>query len=198
MTIEILKSQDSRNRNSIAVMNSKFFLYQSLRWTLCSPFWKSPTRDVTSYLQADWTTDLLEDTIPPSAPPPPNPTWSMMNFMCRTCSLCYPWEFSLRMYSTDSNKSNVMNYRWAIPKTIPGNFISISMLCSTFARHLVAAVAAYLINVTRLRQHCSSWLLVFTRRFWLFCLLHMDHRWKQSCDWRSHRTANVAWTPSKK
>ena len=131
-------------------------------------------------------------------PPPPNPTWSMMNFMCRTCSLCYPWEFSLRMYSTDSNKSNLMNYRWAIPKTIPGNFISISMLCSTFARHLVAAVAAYLINVTRLRQHCSSWLLVFTRRFWLFCLLHMDHRWKQSCDWRSHRTANVAWTPSKK
>ena len=131
-------------------------------------------------------------------PPPPNPTWSMMNFMSRTCSLCYPWEFSLRMYSTDSNKSNLMNYRWAIPKTIPGNFISISMLCSTFARHLVAAVAAYLINVTRLRQHCSSWLFVFTRRFWLFCLLHMDHRWKQSCDWRSHRTANVAWTPSKK
>ena len=48
---------------SISVINSTFF-YPSLRWTLCSPFWKSLMRDVTSYWQADWTTHFLEDTFP--------------------------------------------------------------------------------------------------------------------------------------
>ena len=39
--------------------------YPPLRWTICSPFWKLPTRDVTSYWQADCTTDFLGDTSPP-------------------------------------------------------------------------------------------------------------------------------------
>ena len=39
----------------------------TLRWTLCSPFWKSSTRDVTSYWQEDWATYLLGDTFPPPA-----------------------------------------------------------------------------------------------------------------------------------
>ena len=39
--------------------------YLSPRWTLCSPFWKSPTRDLTSDWQTDCTTDFLRDTSPP-------------------------------------------------------------------------------------------------------------------------------------
>ena len=38
-------------------------MYPSLRWTVCSPFWKSLTRDVTSYWQTNWTTAFLEDTL---------------------------------------------------------------------------------------------------------------------------------------
>ena len=39
----------------------------TLRWTLCSPFWKSSTRDVTSHWQGDWATFLLVDTSLPPA-----------------------------------------------------------------------------------------------------------------------------------
>ena len=170
MTIGILKSPDPRNRNSIAVIIRN--LYPSLRWTLCSPLWKSPTRDVTSHWQADWTTDFLRDVIAPFSPAPPPPIYDEFHVQDVLIVLQYMWRINSK--GTDSNKSNLMNYRWAIPETIPGNFISISMLCSAFARHFLAA-AAYLINLTRPRQHYSSWLLVFTRRFWLFCHLHMGH-----------------------
>ena len=37
---------------------------KKIRWTLCSPFWKLLTRDVTSYWQGDCTTDFLGDTSP--------------------------------------------------------------------------------------------------------------------------------------
>ena len=171
MTIEILKSQDSRNRKSIAVMNSKFFLYQSLRWTLCSPFWKSPTRDVTSYWQADWTTDFLEDTIPP----PPHLTYDEFHVPDVLIVLLYMWRLNSQGYwikqeqSYELSMGDSRNYTRQLYKHIH----VVQHICSTF----IAAVAAYLINLTRLRQHCSSsWLLVFTRRFWLLCHLHMEHR----------------------
>ena len=51
----------------------------------------------------------------------------MMNFMCRMC-FCV----AVHVKGTDSNKSNLVNYWWAISRTIPGNFISTSMLCITF------------------------------------------------------------------
>ena len=44
-----------------------------------------------------------------------------------------------------------MSYRWAIPETIPGNFIlGTSMLCVTFALHLLAAAAALYLTTTLL------------------------------------------------
>ena len=67
MTIETIKSPNPRNRNSISVIKSNCF-YPSLRWTLCSPFWKSLTRHVTSYWQADCPTDFLGDTSLPRSP----------------------------------------------------------------------------------------------------------------------------------
>ena len=108
-------------------------------------------------------------------PPFPNPPpWSLWWISCAACAHCVTVHVKTKtLKGTDSNKSNLMDYWWAIPETIPGNFIGISMLCSTFARHLVAAVAAYLINLTRLRQHCSSsWLLVFMQRFWFVSFTH--------------------------
>ena len=66
MTIETLKSPNPRNRNSISVVKSKFLSVSAMNTLL--PFWKSLTRDVTSYWQADCTTDFLGDTFPP----PPN------------------------------------------------------------------------------------------------------------------------------
>ena len=59
MTIETLKSPNPRNRDGISVIKSKLLSVSSM------PFSKSLTRDVTSYWQADCTTDFLADTFPP-------------------------------------------------------------------------------------------------------------------------------------
>ena len=67
MTIETLKSPNPRNWNSISVIKSKFLSVSSW-WTLSSPFSKLLTRNVTSYWQADCTTDS-----PSPPPPPPSP-----------------------------------------------------------------------------------------------------------------------------
>ena len=69
MKLETLKSLNLRNRNSFSVIKSKFLSVSSMiTWSLCSPFWKSLTQDVTWYWQADCTTDFLGDTSPPPAP----------------------------------------------------------------------------------------------------------------------------------
>ena len=70
---------------------------------------------------------------PPYSPAPlPRDLWWIS---CAGCAHCV----AVHVRGTDSNKSNLMNYRWGIPESKPGNFMSISMLCSTFARHLLAA-----------------------------------------------------------
>ena len=56
MTIETLKSPNPRKWSSISVIKSKFLSVSSW-WTLSSPFSKLLTRNVTSYWQADCTTD---------------------------------------------------------------------------------------------------------------------------------------------
>ena len=63
MTIETLKSPNQEIGTVYPWKNQNF--YPSLRWKLCWPFWKALTRDVTSYWQAECTTDFLGDTSPP-------------------------------------------------------------------------------------------------------------------------------------
>ena len=65
MTIETLKSPNPRNRNSFSVK----FLSASSMASLCLPFRKLLTRDVTSYWRADCTSDFLGDTSPLPTPP---------------------------------------------------------------------------------------------------------------------------------
>ena len=63
MTIETLKSPNPRNRNSI---KSKCLFVSAMNTLLA--ILKSLTRDVTSYLEANCTTDFLGDTSPPPQP----------------------------------------------------------------------------------------------------------------------------------
>ena len=66
LSLVFLKSPNPRNRKSISVIKSKFLSASSMA-SLCSPFWKLLTRDVTSYWRADFTTDFLGDNpLPPS------------------------------------------------------------------------------------------------------------------------------------
>ena len=63
MTIETLKCPNTRNRNGISVMKSKFLSVSSMN-TLLALLKVTDARHVTSYWQVDCTTDLLEDTFP--------------------------------------------------------------------------------------------------------------------------------------
>ena len=67
------------------------------------------------------------------------------------------------------------------PDPIPGNFISASMLCITFAQ--LACCCCGL-------SHATTILIVLSYK------QRYKQRYKQSCDWRSHCTANIARTPS--
>ena len=71
--ILIFKIQDIETVHACEIRNC----YPSLRWTVWSPFWKSLTRDVTSYWQEDWTTDFVGNTLPPRSKP--NLLWSKVN-----------------------------------------------------------------------------------------------------------------------
>ena len=65
MTIEILKSPKKIQEIGTVYPWQNRNFYPSFRWTLCSPFWKSLTQDLTSHWQAGCTTDFLGDTSPP-------------------------------------------------------------------------------------------------------------------------------------
>ena len=129
MTIGILKSPDPRNRNSIAVIIRN--LYPSLRWTLCSPLWKSRTRDMTSYWPADWTTDFLRDSIAPL----PTPIYDEFHVQDVLIVLLYMWRINSQGYwfkqkqSYELSMSDSRNYTWQLYKHIH----VMQHICSTFA-----------------------------------------------------------------
>ena len=68
MTIEILKSPKKIQEIGTVYPWQNRNFYPSFRWTLCPPFWKSLTQDLTSHWQAGCTTDFLGDTSPPRHP----------------------------------------------------------------------------------------------------------------------------------
>ena len=120
-----------------------------------------------------------------------------MNFMCRMCLLCCcTCDWTLK--GTDSNKSNLKIIDEWFPKTMPSNFISTFTLCITFAQLTYCCCLSHKFWIGLDYDNTTLVDCLFSREDFDCSVIHMGHRWKQSCDWRSHRTANVAWIPSRK
>ena len=131
---------DDRKKSLLSLLSflSLKNFYSSFRWTLCSPFWKSPTRDVTSYWQADWTTAFLGDINPPPPPHPP-PFWSLIYDEFHVPDvlivLLYRWRLNSQGYWFKQNQSYQLsmsdsrNYTWQLYKHIR----VMQHICSTFA-----------------------------------------------------------------
>ena len=174
MTIGILTSPDPRNRNSIVVINSKFLSVSSMNTSFDILKVSDARRDV--ILAGELNHRFPWRHHPPSFPllPPPPLIYDEFHVPDVLIMLLYMWRLNSQGYwfkqkqSYELSMSDSRNYNWQLYKHIH----VVQHICSTFA----CCCWSLCHKMTRPRQHSSGWLLIFTRRFWLFCLLHIGHR----------------------